>query len=62
MAFLPFWCEALALLLDRFEGRADVQLMCDYCRVNSSHVRLLPCKDVFVLSQKLSEEAFEVFR
>ena len=61
-SFLPFWCEAPSLLLDRFEGRAGVQPMSDYCRVNSSHVRLLPCKDVSVRSQKLSEEAFEVFR
>ena len=60
--FLPFWCEAPSLLLDRFVGRAGVQPMSDYCRVNSSHVRLLPCEDVSVLSQKLSEEAFEVFR
>ena len=60
--FLPFWCEAPSLLLDRFEGRAGVQPMSDYCRINSSHVRLLPCEDVSVLSQKLSEEAFEVFR
>ena len=60
--FLPFWCEAPSLLLDRFEGRAGVQSMSDYCRVNSSHVRLLPCEEVSVLSQKLSEEAFEVFR
>ena len=60
--FLPFWCEAPSLLLDRFEERAGVQPMSDYCRVNSSHVCLLPHEDVFVLSQKLSEEAFEVFR
>ena len=61
-SFLPFWCEAPSLLLDRFEGRAGVQPMSDYCRVNSSHVRLLPCEDASILSQKLSEEAFEVFR
>ena len=60
--FLPFWYEAPSLLLDRFEGRAGVQLMSDYCRVNSSHVCLLPCEDVSVLSQKLSEKAFEFFR
>ena len=60
--FLPFWCEAPSLLLDQFKGRAGVQPMSDYCRVNSSHVRLLPCEDVSVLSQKLSEKAFEVFR
>ena len=36
--------------------------MSDYCRVDSSHVRLLPCEEVSVLSQKLSEEALEVFR
>ena len=40
--FLPFWCEAPSLLFDRFEGRSSVQPMSDYCRVNSSHVRLLP--------------------
>ena len=56
--FLPFWCEALSLLLDQFEGLTGVQPMSDYCMVNSSRVCLLPCEDVFVLSQKLSEEAF----
>ena len=60
--FFPFWREAPSLLLDRFEGRAGVQLMSNYCRVNSSHVYLLPREDVSVLSQKLSKEAFEVFR
>ena len=60
--FLPFWREAPSLLLDLFKGRAGVQPMSDYCRVNSSHVCLLPCEDVSVLSQKLSKEAFEVFR
>ena len=40
--FLPFWCEAPALLLDRFEGWAGIQPMGDYCRVDSSHVCLLP--------------------
>ena len=59
--FLSFWREAPPLLFDWLEGRADVQPMSDYCRVNSSHVRLLPCEDVFVLSQKMDEEAFEVF-
>ena len=59
--FLPFWREAPPLLFDWLEGWADVQPMSDYCRVNSSHVRLLPCKDVFVLSQKMGKEAFEVF-
>ena len=60
--FLSFWCEAPSLLLDWFEGWASVQPMSDYCRVNSSNVRLLPCEDVSILSQKLSKEAFEVFR
>ena len=49
--FLSFWREAPPFLLDRFEGWADVQPMSYYCRVNSSHVRLLPCEDVLVLSQ-----------
>ena len=60
--FLSIWHEAPPLLLDQFEGRAGVQLMSDYCRVNSSHVCLLPCEDVSVLSQKLSKETFKVFR
>ena len=60
--FLPFWREAPPLLLDWFEGRADVQPMSYYCEVNASNVCLLPCEDVFVLFQKLSEEAFEVLR
>ena len=58
--FLSFWREAPPLLFDWLEGWADVQPMNDYCRVNSSHVRLLPCEDVFVMSQKMGEEAFEV--
>ena len=48
--FLPFYCEAPALLLDRFEGWAGVQPMSDYCRFDSSHVCLLPCKNIFILS------------
>ena len=48
--FLSFWHEAPPLLFDWLEGWADVRPMSDYCRVNSSHVRLLPCEDVFVLS------------
>ena len=60
--FLSFWCEAPPLLFDRFEGRAGVHPMSDYCRVDSSHFRLLPCEDVSVLPQKLSKKDFEVFR
>ena len=60
--FLPFWCKTSALLLDRFEGCVGVQSMRDYCRIDSSHVCLLPCEDISILSQKLNEEAFEVFR
>ena len=59
--FLSFWREAPLLLLDRFKGWADIQPVSYYCRVNSSHVRLLPCEDVSILSQKLGEEAFKVF-
>ena len=51
--FLPLWRKAPPLLFDQFEGRAGVQPMSDYCRVNISHVCLLPCEDVFVMSQKL---------
>ena len=58
--FLSFWREAPPLLFDWLEGWADVQPMSDYCKVNPSHVRLLPCEDVFALSQKMGEEAFEV--
>ena len=57
--FLSFWREAPPLLFDWLERWANVQPMIDYCRVNSSHVRLLLCEDVFVLSQKMGEEAFE---
>ena len=46
--FLPSWYEAPALLLDRFEGWAGIQPMGDYCRVDSFHVCLLPCENVFV--------------
>ena len=60
--FLPFWYESPPILLDWFEGWADVQPMSYYCGVNVSHLRLLPCEDVFVLFQKLSEEAFEILR
>ena len=59
--FLSFWCEASPLLLDRLEGGADVQPMSYYCGVDSSHACMFPREDVSVLSQKLSEEALEVF-
>ena len=36
--------------------------MSDYCGVNSSHICLLPCEDVSVLSQEMGKEASEVFR
>ena len=39
---LPLWCETSAFLLDRFEGGVGIQSMSDYCRVDSSHVCLLP--------------------
>ena len=60
--FLPFWCEIFAFFLDRFERGVDIQSMSDYCRVDSSHVCLLPCENIFILHQKLGEEALEVFR
>ena len=59
---LPVWHEAPPLLFYWLERGTDVQPMSNYCRVNSSHVRLLPREDVFVLSQKMGERAFEVFR
>ena len=59
---LPFWCETSALFLDLFEGGVGIQSMSDYCRVDSSHVCLLPCENIPILSQKLGEEAFEVSR
>ena len=59
--FLPVWRQAPSLLFYWFERWADVQPMSNYCRVNSSHVCLLPREDVFVLSQKMGERGFEVF-
>ena len=35
--------------------------MSDYGAVNSSHICLLPCEDVFVLSQEMGKRASEVF-
>ena len=46
---LPFRGEAPSFLFDRFEGGADVQLVCDYCGVNSSHILLLLGKYVYIL-------------
>ena len=48
--FLPFWYEAPTLLLDRFAGWVGVQPMSDYCRVDSSHICLLPCENISILS------------
>ena len=36
--------------------------MSDYGGVNSSHICLLPCEDVFVMSQEMGKRASEVFR
>ena len=41
IAFFLFG-EKLLFFLDRFEGGADVHLVCDYRRVNSSYILLLP--------------------
>ena len=46
---LPFWGETPSFLFDRFEGGADVQLVCDYCGVNSSHILLLPGEYFYIL-------------
>ena len=35
--------------------------MSGYGGVNSSHIYLLPCEDVFVLSQEMGKRASEVF-
>ena len=35
--------------------------MSDYCGVNSFHICLLPCENVFDLSQEMGNEAYEVF-
>ena len=59
--FLPVRREAPHLLFYWLERRTDVQPMGNYCRVNSSHVCLLPREDVFVLSQKMGERALEIF-
>ena len=59
--FLSSRREAPPLLFYWLERRTDVQPMSNYCRINSSHVCLLPHEDVFVLSQKLGERAFEIF-
>ena len=60
--FLPVRREAPPLLFYWLERRTDVQPMSNYCRVYSPHVCLLPLEDVFVLSQKMGERAFEIFR
>ena len=46
---LPFWGEAPSFLLDRLEGRTDVQPMGDYCRVDFAHVFLLPGEHLHVM-------------
>ena len=35
--------------------------MSDYGGVNPSHVLLLPREDIFILSQEMGKEAYEVF-
>ena len=38
-----------SFLFDGLEGGTDVQLVCDYCGVNSSHILLLPCEYFYIL-------------
>ena len=59
--FLPFRNKTPSLLLDWLEGWTDVQSVSDYCGVNPSHVLLLPCEDILVMSQEMGKEAYEVF-
>ena len=58
---LPFWGEAPSFLFDRSEGGADVQLVCDYCGVNSSHILLLLGKYVYIMFQEVSKGVPNVF-
>ena len=46
---LPFWGKNSFFLIDGFEGGNDFQLVSDNCRVNSSHVLLLPRKYFHIL-------------
>ena len=46
---LPLWGETPSFLFDGFEGGADVQLMRDYCGVNSSHILLVPGEYFYIL-------------
>ena len=46
---LSFWGETPSFLFDGFEEEANVQLMCDYCEVNSSRILLLPSEYVYIL-------------
>ena len=60
--FLSFRSKAPLLLLNWLEGWTDVQPLSDYYGVNPSHVLLLPCEDILVLSQEMGKEASDVFR
>ena len=60
--FFPLRSKAPSLLLDWFERWTDIYSMCNDGRINFSHIRLLPCKDILVLSQKLGKETSEVVR
>ena len=46
---LPFWGETSSFLFDGLEGGGNIQLVGDNCRVNSSHVLLLPSKYFHIL-------------
>ena len=46
---LSFCSETTSFLFDGFEGGADIQLVCDYYGVNSSHILLLPSEYFYIL-------------
>ena len=58
---LPFLGETPSFLFDGFEGRADVQLVCDYREVNSPYILLLPGEYLYVLFQEVDEEVPNIF-
>ena len=58
-SLIAFYLSGTKLLLFCLTGLKD-GLTFSLCGVNLSHICLLPCEDIFVLSQKMGERAFEV--
>lgn len=57
---LEFWPKVHHNLFDRPGSFFDIELMCDYMWIGSTHFSISPYKNIFVFSQQLEESVLRL--